>query len=68
MAANGRRITSEHVRSGKGGDEMKEPKKTAGKKALNDLTLEKLEALMGEEMDEMSLFDCTVNWFCDKNS
>lgn len=38
------------------------------KKRLNDLSMDKLEALLSEEMEEMSLFDCSFNWFCSENN
>ncbi len=37
------------------------------KQHLNDLSLEALEAMLAEEMEEQDLFGCGINYFCRTN-
>jgi|GEM_PF-3754940 hypothetical protein len=35
---------------------------------LNHVALDRLETLLAEEMEQQTLFDCTINWYCNINT
>ncbi len=41
---------------------------STNKQQLNNLSLEALEAMLAEEMEEQDLFGCFINYYCDDNT